>query len=720
MALPAFLSRTRTKTPQSARFDSAAAEYRPLLGSWLIRMALMLKWHEPKREERWPDILGDSDFLAITGIEEQDTSKHSRRRPTANMCKKILLEQLEVLEDLEFDANMPLFKNIAYFAELLKLSEASQAYLLFAALIDLFPSYRDAIGGRCEKTSNQHFQRIMSGLTGIPEKDFMEVTVPDGILTAAGLLKIDHRVIDLESKIDLIKGLSGVLLSPHATVDELMSRFLRKTAAPTLTLENFPHLAADTSALRDYVRNAVDDQTTGVNILFSGKPGVGKTQYGQALAAELGVDLYEIAYSDSDGDPIKGESRLRAYSFCQRLLADTKNAVLLFDEVEDIFPQDFGFLKFLFGGDDGGSGKQVGGKAWINRTMELNPVPAIWISNHTSQIDHAYRRRFDYSINFPIPPKKVRLTIAEHHLNLFDPPRDWLERIASNEEMSPGQLERAAKVASVAAGNDTGRARELVDQTLQRSITLLDQRQTPTRNRVWTCYNLDWLNINNDINRLIDGLKKRPHGTFCFYGAAGTGKSELARHMADELGVPVIIRRASDLLDKYVGESEKNISAMFDAARQQNALLILDEADSFLSDRRGAQQSWEVTQVNELLTQMEAFDGIFVCTTNLMDKLDQASLRRFSFKIRFDVLKPEQRWGLFCQELERLGGEREAAAEWEIQVKRLEKLTPGDFSVANRQFELLGTTPTAGELYEQLRMECEAKGGSMGKIGFGG
>jgi len=45
--------------------------------------------------------------------------------------------------------------------------------------------------------------------------------------------------------------------------------------------------------------------------------------------------------------------------------------------------------------------------------------------------------------------------------------------------------------------------------------------------------------------------------------------------------------------------------------------------------------------VNELLTQMEAFDGIFVCTTNLMDKLDQASLRRFSFKIRFDVLKPE-------------------------------------------------------------------------------
>ena len=117
---------------------------------------------------------------------------------------------------------------------------------------------------------------------------------------------------------------------------------------------------------------------------------------------------------------------------------------------------------------------------------------------------------------------------------------------------------------------------------------------------------------------------------------------------------------------------------------------------------------------------MEAFDGIFVCTTNLMDKLDQASLRRFSFKIRFDVLKSEQRWGLFCQELVRLGGNLETAGEWEAQVKRLEKLTPGDFSVANRQFELWGMTPSAGELYEQLRRECEAKGGSMGKIGFGG
>lgn len=434
---------------------------------------------------------------------------------------------------------------------------------------------------------------------------------------------------------------------------------------------------------------------------------------------ELGLDLYEIAWANSDGQALRGENRLRAYSFCQRLLANTPRAILLFDEIEDVFPSDMGVFRFLFGGGDDEGGIQVGGKAWINRTMEQSQVPAIWISNQVWQIDHAYRRRFDYSISFPTPPRMVRLSIARHHLDVFDPPAEWIERIADSEEMTPAQLERAAKVARIAAAGDNQRARELVEQVLQRSITLLDQRRIPARNRVWTGYRLEWLNVDTDLPRLIEGLKRRPRGTFCFYGAAGTGKSELARHMADELGVPIIVRRASDLLDKYVGESEKNIAAMFDEARQQNALLVLDEADSFLADRRGAHRSWEVTQVNELLIQMEAFDGVFVCTTNLMEKLDPASLRRFSFKVRFDYLTPEQRCGLFRQELMRLGCDITTAAEWEEQVRRLDRLTPGDIATVNRRFELWGAVPTAGELYGELRRECEAKGGGVRRVGFG-
>ena len=130
----------------------------------------------------------------------------------------------------------------------------------------------------------------------------------------------------------------------------------------------------------------------------------------------------------------------------------------------------------------------------------------------------------------------------------------------------------------------------------------------------------------------------------------------------------MLVKRASDLLDMYVGQTEKSIAAMFDDARQRDAVLVLDEADSFLRDRRGAHRSWEVTQVNELLTQMEAFDGIFICTTNLMESLDAASLRRFPWKILFDWLKPGQRWGLFAQEFARLGGDIAQALAWKTRA----------------------------------------------------
>jgi SpoVK/Ycf46/Vps4 family AAA+-type ATPase len=222
-----------------------------------------------------------------------------------------------------------------------------------------------------------------------------------------------------------------------------------------------------------------------------------------------------------------------------------------------------------------------------------------------------------------------------------------------------------------------------------------------------TRYNLDFINTDMPVSKLVDAMKINSSGTFCFYGPAGTGKSELARYMADEIGKPLMLRRASDILSMWVGGSEKNIANMFAEARQQEAVLVLDEADSFLADRRDAKQSWEVTQVNELLTQMEAFEGIFVCTTNLMEKLDQASLRRFAFKLKFDYLNADQRWAMFTQEFERLGGELATAADWEKQVRNLSKLTPGDFAVAARQFTILNTPATAGVLYRQLLEELK-------------
>ena len=76
------------------------------------------------------------------------------------------------------------------------------------------------------------------------------------------------------------------------------------------------------------------------------------------------------------------------------------------------------------------------------------------------------------------------------------------------------------------------------------------------------------------------------------------------------------------------------------------AILLIDEVDSFLQDRRNAERSWELSGVNEMLTQMESYQGIFIASTNLMSSVDSAALRRFDLKVSFDYLNGEQAWQL--------------------------------------------------------------------------
>ena len=168
----------------------------------------------------------------------------------------------------------------------------------------------------------------------------------------------------------------------------------------------------------------------------------------------------------------------------------------------------------------------------------------------------------------------------------------------------------------------------------------------------------------------------------------------------------VMQKRASDLLSMWVGGSEKQIAGAFQAARARRALLVVDEADSLLVDRREAMRSWEVTQVNEMLTWMESHPLPFVCTTNLMDRVDQASLRRFTLKLNFKLLGRDQAQLAF----ERFFGTSAP--------RRLpEGLTPGDFATVRRKWTLLGTDDPAN-LVDWLAEEAEAKGVRVRPIGF--
>jgi len=176
------------------------------------------------------------------------------------------------------------------------------------------------------------------------------------------------------------------------------------------------------------------------------------------------------------------------------------------------------------------------------------------------------------------------------------------------------------------------------------------------------------------------------------------------------------VKRASDLMSMYVGENEKNIAQAFNQAEQDGALLLIDEVDSFLQDRRGSRNSWEVSLVNEMLTQMESFAGVFIASTNLMDGIDQAALRRFDLKVKFDYLQPTQACEMFRRYCASLN--MPAPAQETIQrLVRLSKLTPGDFAAVARQ-HMFRPVATAHHLAAALEAECALKQAPTGAMGF--
>ncbi len=423
--------------------------------------------------------------------------------------------------------------------------------------------------------------------------------------------------------------------------------------------------------------------TKGFNVLLYGAPGTGKTSFAKVLAKEAKLNLYPVGLCS--GGSVEKNFRLQQFYCKQFLLENMKNSCILFDEGEDMFS----------------SKATQANKMEINNLLENNEVPVIWTTNKIEDMDPAYIRRFTLAICFDKPPLEVRQKIWNKCLTenkIAYEKKDTLT-LAKKYEVPPSMIAGAALVAHMAKGNLT----TVKDHLALMTRALNGGYKKPEETKVQQKFCPTLVHSDLDLNALTTQLKglKRLNFSLCLYGASGTGKTAYARYLAEQLGFDVFHRRASDLISPYVGETEQNIAKAFARAKEDKSLLIFDEADTFLRDRSVARNSWEISGVNEMLTWMENHPYPFICTTNLIDTLDPASLRRFSFKVKYDFLTSEQVKKAFSYFF--------GLNTTDKGVVGLNKLTPGDFALVKNKAEILGKSTQFDVIREMLETEQKLK-----------
>lgn len=583
-----------------------------------------------------------------------------------------LQKKLEKMNDLESGT---MYRNLAMLGRRIGFSPLDQRIIAFRASFRLNASLHALLDGVMSNWSVMKLHRTMAEMLAVPFRQIVEALSDSSPLQCSGIIAVHSGVQGLFSeKSGLYYGLIDALIKPHRSLNAMLNCMVSLARPSSLSVDDFPHLQCEVDLAIRFLRALAKTRDRGCNILLYGPPGTGKTELVGAITVALGWSLYDVSSIKRDEVEITAVDRMHRLKVAQNIFQHSRKSAVLFDEIDNAVSE-HGSMET---------------KHLIIAIMEETRVPTFWITNHPRKLDDAFKRRFDLVISVDIPPQSVKTRILEKACSGIEVDAEWVQQQAAIQHLTPALITRIADVSRLSCGNDadefSASFNVLRDQHLK-----VQGRSVPAGNVTLTmAYDLSSVNASLNVGDMVGSLATVGEARCLFHGLPGSGKTAFAHEMARMIDRPIHQVIGSDLVSPMVGVTEQNIAKAFRRAVDDGAVLLIDEADSFLQSRDQARYSWEVTAVNEFLQQLERFHGVLVCTTNFIDTLDPAAMRRFDAKVEFSALRKEQSLKLFESLCALLGIalDSEALSEAGQRLARLDTITPGDFATVARLVRL--------------------------------
>lgn len=613
---------------------------------------------------------------------------------------------------------------------LLKLNSEEQAFLHFSYYSSYYPHFEPLLNSQSNDLSSL---QIKANLMGVSPGKCRYLLRDDNRLENFGL--VESSLGNFRGRDVLTQEFQSYLEGEGDS--QFAEKNIRIDSNPAYPVDSYMKNPRDERILRDLLRSPKP-----CKILFYGAPGTGKTEYARSLLREVHSEFIAIQSDDRDR---RRSDRMVSLVMANEMATETKLPILV-DEAETVLntgrPKSFFF--FFQASDDLDNPK----KQWVNEFIDESNAKMIFIVNSTATIHESTRRRFDYSIQFTGFSNEERLFHWNQALlgSRLEPVvrMEMRKRLATEFEVSAGGISSAIKTTEKVLYKkklpDDKKIYDILEKALESHQELVFESRKKSRVPKAKQFDRSILNTDQPLSALEKSLESyysalgedSSQGSLCvlFHGKPGTGKTEYAKHLSDALGKPILVKSASSFLTPYVGMTERLLRDAFREAETKNAILFLDEADTFLGSRENAVRSWEVSQTNELLTCMENHRVVFIASTNLMDRFDSAAMRRFHWKIHFSALKPSAKMVLFEKYFGEFIGLKGSSGDsdtklnavakpWEDRVKNIPELTPGDYRAVFNRLQYDSRKSDWNYIVEALETEVSYKKGvHLTKIGF--